>query len=260
MCWRDDVIEARYCSYCGQEYYGDLGHRGCSAKSNWKGNTQPKLIPNEIAIKLEQQFWDTCNELRISDINQTNLKSFLAPLRDKDAITNLHYLHSLRVGLLARQIGKFTYHEEKPLLFAGALHDLGKCQTPLEVLGRTGSWTDKDQEEIEKHVMDGYRLLRGHFDITAEIIIWHHRFQDNGYPENLPAFLHRYRETTKLLIREYGRIVALADVYDAFHRSNSKFGDGKPLTGEDIKEKMFKFNPDRKRLVTALYAAGILAV
>lgn len=29
MCWRDDIVTERYCSDCGQEYYGDLGHRGC---------------------------------------------------------------------------------------------------------------------------------------------------------------------------------------------------------------------------------------
>lgn len=31
MCWRDDVVMTRYCSFCGKEYYGDLGHRGCRA-------------------------------------------------------------------------------------------------------------------------------------------------------------------------------------------------------------------------------------
>jgi len=29
MCWRDNVVTTRFCSSCGQEYYGDLGHRGC---------------------------------------------------------------------------------------------------------------------------------------------------------------------------------------------------------------------------------------
>jgi HD-GYP domain-containing protein (c-di-GMP phosphodiesterase class II) len=165
----------------------------------------------------------------------------------------------LRVGLLAKKIGSFIHHEEKPLFYAGSLHDLGKCQTPLEILGKTGSWTDEDQREIEEHVMDGYRLLRGSFDVTAEIMLWHHRFQESGYPELLPPFLHDYRETTKLLIREYGRIVALADVYDALHRPNSKFAEvGKGLTKEEIKRKMFEFNPDRKKLVAALYSSGIL--
>ncbi len=31
MCWRDDVPQVRYCIFCKEEYYGDLGHRGCPA-------------------------------------------------------------------------------------------------------------------------------------------------------------------------------------------------------------------------------------
>jgi len=208
---------------------------------------------------VEKQFWATCDEINISGTNKMILESFLAPLRNKSLVTHFHYLHSLRVGLLARQIGSFIHHEEKPLLFAGTLHDLGKCQTPLHILGKTDSWNDEDQAAIERHVMDGYRLLRGRFDVTAEIMLWHHRFQENGYPKELPPFLHNYRETTRLLIREYGRIVALADVYDALHRIDARFGKKEALTGEKIKGKMLEFNPDRKKLILALYEANILA-
>ena len=217
---------------------------------------------NEIdeATVAEAQFRNACKELRVSDTNVALLGSFLAPLKNKDADTHFHYLHSLRVGLLAREIGRFIHHEEKPLFFAGTLHDLGKCQTPRDVLGKMESWSDDDQEVIQSHVMDGYRLLRGRFNMSAEIMVWHHRFQENGYPEELPPFLHLYRETTKLLIREYGRIVALADVYDALHRVDAKFGKGRKLTGEEIKQKMLELNPDRKKLVLALYTAGILSV
>ncbi len=171
--------------------------------------------------ELERQFWEACIALGISATNQAFLQSFLAPLRNNDEVTRFHYLHSLRVGLLALHIGQFTYHEEKPLFFAGTLHDLGKCDTPSEILGKTGSWTDQDQHKIQTHVTDGYRLLRGRFDMTAEIAVWHHKFQEDGYPARLPPPLHLYRETTKLLIREYGRIIALADVYDALHRANA---------------------------------------
>lgn len=209
---------------------------------------------------IETEFWTVCDELGISDINKTLIASFLAPLRDKSSVTHFHYLHSLRVGLLAQRIGRFIHHEERPLLFAGVLHDLGKCQTPLHILGKTDSWSDEDQKSMERHVMDGYRLLCGRFDISAEIILWHHRFQENGYPQELPPFLHHYRETMKLLIREYGRIVALADVYDALHRVDGKFEEKKELTGEEVKEKMLMFNLDRKRLVLALYEAGIFSM
>ncbi len=206
----------------------------------------------------ETAFWDACTMLRVSVINQEHLRALLAPLRDKDPVTHFHYLHSLRVGLLARSIARFIYHEEKPPLLAGALHDLGKCQTDLRVLGRRDGWSEADQKEIRSHVMDGYRLLRGRFDMSAEIILWHHRFQENGYPETLPPFLHPYRQTTQLLIREYGRIVALADVYDALHRVDGKFGEARALTDAEIRDKMFEYNPDRKKLVAALYEARIL--
>lgn len=208
--------------------------------------------------ELEVTFWGTCSLVGISSTNQNHLRSILAPLREKSNITRFHYDHSLRVGMLAMQIGQFIHHEPKPLLFAGALHDLGKCQTCLDVLGKTGSWTVVDQEEMRSHVIDGYRLLRGRFDLTAEAMLWHHKFQEDSYPETLPPFLHDYQETTKLLIREYGRIVAIADVFDALHRVNEKSGEAKALTNLEIRQKMDEYNPDRKRLVAALYSAGIL--
>lgn len=212
----------------------------------------------EEMAALEKEFWTACGDVGISEANKILLASFLAPLRDKNPVTNFHYLHSLRVGLLARKIGRFIYHKEKPLLFAGAMHDLGKCQTPLHVLGKTESWSEEDQLIVEQHVIDGYRLLSGRFDVTAEIILWHHKFQEKGYPSELPLLLHDYRETMKLLIREYGRIVALADVYDALHRVDAKFGVSEALTGKEIKEKMLELNPDRTELVIALYDTRIL--
>src|SRR3989338_753211 len=208
--------------------------------------------------KLEQQFSAACWELSITNTNRALLASFLAPLRNKHLVTRFHYAHSLRVGLLARQIGRFTYHEEKPLFFAGVLHDLGKCQSPIEILGKTDSWNDDDQQTMQAHVLDGYRLLRGRFDVSAEIMLWHHKFQENCYPEKLPPYLHKYRETMRLLIREYGRLVALADVYDALHRTDAKHGEKRTLTRKEIKEKMFEFNPDRTILIEALYKVGIL--
>jgi len=207
--------------------------------------------------KLERQFHAACKELRISETNRVGLTSVLAPLRNKHAVTHFHYAHSLRVGLLARQIGRFTYHDEKPLFFAGTLHDLGKCQTPIDILGKTESWNSEDQRAMQAHVMDGYNLLAGRFDVSAEIMLWHHKYQDDGYPKELPPYRHKYRETMKLLIREYGRIVALADVYDALHRSDAKHGAKVALTGKQIREKMFDYNPDRKILVEALYKAKI---
>jgi len=42
MCWRDDIVMSRWCSFCGQRYYGDLGHHDCPkrAKNTKKPRTQ----------------------------------------------------------------------------------------------------------------------------------------------------------------------------------------------------------------------------
>lgn len=206
----------------------------------------------------EVEFEAACTDVGISEENQRALFAFLAPLRNKSAVTHVHYLHSLRVGLLAQKIGKFTHHEERPLLMAGVLHDLGKCQVCTLVLGKTERWSKADQRAIRGHVMDGYRTLRGRFDFSAEIMVRHHSFQEDGYPKNLPRFLHEYSSTTKLLIGEYARIVALADVYDALHRVNDKFGETRVLDGAEIRRLMHELNPDRAQLVSALYEANIL--
>lgn len=208
----------------------------------------------------EVEFQIACDEVEIKKSDQDTLFAFLAPLREKSTVTHLHYLHSLRVGLLARKIGRFTHHEERPLLMAGALHDLGKCQVCLATLGKSEQWSASDTNEMKKHVMDGYRMIRGRFDLSAETMVRHHSFQPDGYPKRLPKFLHAYSPTTKLLIVECARIVALADVYDALHRVNDKFGEKKALTGSKIKELMLEFNPDKTKLVADLYEANILTI
>jgi response regulator RpfG family c-di-GMP phosphodiesterase len=209
-----------------------------------------------MSESLEKTFYDACAEAGIKETDMQSIRSLLAPLRDKNEITHVHYLHSLRVALVARDIARFQHLDERALLFAGALHDIGKALVPSWVLGETGEWTAKHQDEISRHVMDGYRLLNGRFDFSAEVMLWHHRFQSNGYPQRLPKPLHGYGLPTKALIVEYGRMLAIADVYDALHRRNAKFG--KVLTADEIRVKMLAFNPDRRALIVALYDAGIL--
>ncbi len=210
--------------------------------------------------KLEDDFRRACEGAEVKDRDRLTIRSLMAPLKDKNEVTHAHYLHSLRVAIVARSIAKYTHCEERPLLFAGALHDIGKALVPKAVLGKTTPFTEADYVIMRKHVMDSYRMLRDKFDFTAEIILWHHKFQTNGYPKVMPKPMHEYSEGAKLLIVEYGRILALADVYDALHRANSKFKEGGGLSGEEVRAKMFEYNPDKKKLVEALYKAGVLKV
>lgn len=208
----------------------------------------------ELSV-LEAEFEKTMDGLSLNEDIKSSVRVFVAVLKQKSLPT---YAHSLRVGLLARKIGQFMHLDDKAMFLAGVFHDLGKSLTPLSTLHKVSGWTREDSEIIKGHVMDGYRILRDKFDFSAGIILWHHRFQKDGYPLELPEPPHRYSEGTKVLIAECGRMLAIADVFDALHRKNDKFEEGDELTDEQIREKMMELNKDRKKLVGELYDAGIL--
>lgn len=211
------------------------------------------LQPNDLNIQLHEAFF----ELGISEEQKTTALTLLQPLKEKDPTHREHYEHSVRVGLLAKRIGSFMHLDERALFFAGLFHDLGKQEIDEDLLGKTDPWTDEDREKIQEHVTAGYNLLKGKFDFSAEIILLHHRFQPNGYPQDLPPFLHDYSEGTKTLIKEYARVLALADVYDALRRENSRFGEKRRLADQEIEEYMLEHNPDRRELIEELYRAEI---
>jgi len=208
-------------------------------------------------IILETQLSQVFGELNVDPQNKRAIEIFLNPLRQKNPITHLHYEHCIRVALLARDIGKFIHLDEKALFFAGLLHDIGKSEIPVETLGKNGGWTNKDSQTLESHVINGYKAIKKKFPFTAEIIVRHHTFQKDGYPENLPPNLHNYDTETQTSILLHARMLALADVYDALHREDGKFGVKQKLSGIEIKDKMLELNSDKKELVEDLYRAKI---
>ena len=211
------------------------------------------LDPN---TSLWDRLLDAYINLQIPLKRQEELGVMLEVLRIKDQET---YKHSIRVGLLARLIGMFMHLDQRALLYAGLLHDMGKAQTNPKTLKKTEGWNEADTAEIQHHVWDGYRLLRGQFDFSAEVILWHHRFQPNSYPaeEEMPVSLHEYSQGTKIMIPLFGRLLALADSFDASHRVNDKFAKGDDSIGGGIKKRMLEHNRDQAFLVQELYEAGI---
>lgn len=205
-------------------------------------------------VSLEECLWDSFSSLHIDPDYGRDITSFLEPLRIKDRAT---YEHSIRVGLMARAIGRFMHLDAKALFYAGVLHDIGKAQTDPRTLSKTSGWTEADMQEIMAHVMDGYRLLRGRFDFSAEVILWHHQFKLKRYPIEMPQPLHDYSRGTRVMIPWFGRMLALADDYDAMHRVNDKFKPEAGSIGETIKRRMLESNPDQRVLVLELYVGDI---
>jgi len=103
--------------------------------------------------------------------------------------------------------------------FAALMHDIGKVNTPLEVLNKPGKLTNEEFAIMKRHVVDGAHILRRtpEMPALAPIVAFeHHLKQDlSGYPENIGS--------RKLNLCTM--IVSIADVFDAL-RSNRPYREG----------------------------------
>ena len=96
------------------------------------------------------------------------------------------------------------------ILHAAPMHDIGKIGIPDQVLLKPGTLTAEEFEVMKTHTTIGYDLLKGSDSAVvraaATITYTHHeRFNGKGYPRGLKGDE----------IPLYGRIVAVADVFDA---------------------------------------------
>jgi len=111
--------------------------------------------------------------------------------------------------LLALKSGMREEEAEK-LKQASPLHDIGKVGIPDSILNKPGLLTPEEWTMMKTHVDIGYALLkesRREVLKAAAIVVYEHheRWDGSGYPRGLKG------ED----IHIYGRITALADVFDA---------------------------------------------
>jgi two-component system, response regulator RpfG len=100
--------------------------------------------------------------------------------------------------------------EQEILLRAAPMHDVGKIAIPDDILRKPGRLTAEEFEVMKRHARYGYDILSGSqstlLDTAAVIALSHHeKYDGSGYPQGLAGDG----------IPLYGRIVAVADVFDA---------------------------------------------
>ncbi|WP_411954807.1 HD-GYP domain-containing protein [Alkalibacillus sp. S2W] len=120
------------------------------------------------------------------------------------------YTHSVSVTVLSLYLAKelgLRRSQLSDIAVGGLLHDLGKLYIPQEILNKPGKLTQEEFEVVKKHPMDGFVKIKDKISLlAAHIALQHHeKYDGTGYPRNLKG------EDIHL----YGRITAIADVYDA---------------------------------------------
>ncbi|PYR58862.1 MAG: hypothetical protein DMF85_09565 [Acidobacteria bacterium] len=142
---------------------------------------------------------------------------------------NYTFTHMVNVSVLSMAQAR-ALNLQGPLLrefgFAALMHDIGKVNTPLEVLNKPDRLTADEFRIMQQHVVDGAHILRRTPEMPAlapVVAFEHHLRQDlSGYPEKIG------RRSLNLCTQ----IVSIADVYDAL-RSKRVYRDG--LSSERVR-------------------------
>jgi len=158
---------------------------------------------------------DALDRLRVADAawtaSQEETVDRLAQAAEwRDSATGQHLQHmSVYVARLAVQVG-LPADQVEQLRIASKMHDVGKIALPDDVLLKRGKFTDEERAIMQQHSEIGARMLESSdsplLRLAAEVALTHHEhFDGSGYPRGLVG----------ASIPLEGRIVAVADVYDA---------------------------------------------
>jgi putative two-component system response regulator len=165
-----------------------------------------------LYLTLEERVHERTQDLSEARLEVLERLAIAAEYRD-DATGE----HTRRVGhtavLVARALGLSAVQIELMGL-AAPLHDVGKIGIPDQILLKPGRLTSEEFELMKGHTSIGKFILSGSrsptLQMSEEIAFTHHeRWDGNGYPSGLKG------EDIPIT----GRIVAIADVFDALTHS-----------------------------------------
>ena len=173
--------------------------------------------PDELRVRLRAA--DRISSLEARDVFIFSLAK-LAESRDTETGEHLERMREYSFEL-AQELSKRDKYKNiidadyvRTIYATSPLHDIGKVGIPDEILLKPGKLTAEEYEVMKTHTLIGAETLaaavgdnpESFYAFARDIVLTHHeRFDGKGYPNGLRG------EAIPLC----GRIVAVADVYDA---------------------------------------------
>jgi response regulator RpfG family c-di-GMP phosphodiesterase len=152
-------------------------------------------------------------ELKLQELNDTQIEVILTlseVAESRCGETGAHIKRVAEYSHLLALLAGLPENEAFLIQSAAPLHDIGKIATPDHILLKPGKLTPEEFVIMKEHAEIGYKILADStkpiLKTAATIAHSHHeKWDGTGYPLNLSG------ENIPI----HGRIIALADVFDA---------------------------------------------
>ena len=180
--------------------------------------TAKKLLQqNNIALHQKVKFEHTRLLTELEDSQKEIIWILTELMESSSDETGQHVRRVSELStLLAHHHPALSEDDVETIRYASPMHDVGKLTLPHEILHKPDRYTEDEFNAMKCHTTNAYKLLCGSerkLIKTAAIIAHEHheKWNGKGYPRGLKG--------TDIHI--YGRIVALADVFDALTHARS---------------------------------------
>ncbi|MCU7936479.1 MAG: response regulator [Candidatus Thiodiazotropha sp. (ex Dulcina madagascariensis)] len=169
------------------------------------------LNQHNLELKSKARF---AEKRMLSELEESQKEMIYAMTGLIESVSDETGQHSRRVSelsyLLAHYHPSLKDEDAETIYHATPLHDLGKMAIPPAIIQKPGRLTDEEYLIVKGHSAEGHKILKHSKRKTlktADIIAYEHheKWDGSGYPRGLKG------EEIHL----YGRIVALADVFEA---------------------------------------------
>ena len=187
------------------------------------------IIDEELRLKAVQGikniFINVENKSKVdNDIKQVNKivenmvdeliqnRNLMVNMVDIKLFDDYTYFHSVNVAILSIIIGislSLNKNELYKLGMGALLHDIGKVFVTKDILNKNGKLTDDEFDIMKLHPWQGYNYIKSRFNLPIKscigVLEHHEKYDGTGYPNK------KVGDSICL----FGRIISIADVYDA---------------------------------------------